>query len=72
MIWVVYKAKDRWTRDSVQGFDTEKEAVDWLKERPRSGVIAVFKGDRLEPEIGETKVVKKTVTGFGAFTEPTE
>ena len=72
MIYVVYKSRDRWTADSVQGFETEAKAIEYLETKPRTGIVGVFKGERLEPKIGETKVVKKTVTGFGVFTETKE
>ena len=67
MIYAVYKAKDRWSQDSVQEFATEAEAVKYFRERPRTGIVGVFKGERLLPQIGETRVVKKTVTGFSKF-----
>ena len=72
MIYTIYKARDRWHEDSIQEFTTEKEALEYLKDKPRSGLVAVFKGERLEAKIGETKVVKKTIIGFGVKekTEP--
>ena len=71
MIFIVYKAKNRWSQDSVQEFETEAEAVKYLKARPRTGIVGVFKGKRLSPQIGETRVVRKTVTGFGKFESET-
>ena len=64
MIYIVYKAKDRWSSNSIHEFENEAEAVEWLQDKPRTGIIGIFKGERLEPKIGETKVVKKVVTAF--------
>ena len=64
MIYIVYKSKGRWSSDSIHEFGTEKEAIEWLQDKPRIGIIGIFKGEKLEAKIGETKVVKKVVTAF--------
>lgn len=70
MIYVVYKAtRNRWAQDSVHEFENEAMAIQFCRERPRAGIIGIFKGQRLEPKVGETKVVKKTVTGFELLKE---
>ena len=68
-IWIVYRAQSRWSKDSVQGFGTEKEALDSLVGSPKSRIVGIFKGERLEPEMGEKRVVRKSVVGFTEYKE---
>lgn len=74
MIYICYKTgSNRYNgAELVHSFPDEREAVKWLKDIPKSKVIGVFKGERLDLVVGETRVVKKAITGFGVFEEETE
>lgn len=66
MIYVCYRqGSSGWTEFIVEEFDTERKALNWLRDKAKSRIVGVFDGKRLEPEAGEVKVVKKGITGFG-------
>ena len=68
-IWIVYRAQNSWSEVYVQSFGTEKEALDFLAFQPKLRIIGVFKGERLEPEMGEKRIVKKSIVGFTEYKE---
>ena len=72
MIYAVIKSTNRWTTAEIMEFQTEKEAIEGLQNIPRTRIVGVFKGDRLNFKVGEKKVVKKTVIGFEPFEETEE
>lgn len=48
----------------VEEYQTEKEAVEAASSVPKTQLVAIFKGERLTPVVGEKKITKKVVTGF--------
>ena len=65
MIYICYrKGSKHWTTFEVEEFKTEKEALDWLQTKPRTRMVGIFSGKRLEMKIGQKKVTKSVAIGF--------
>ncbi len=68
MIYVVHTKGSGWhSKAEVEEFETERKALNFLKGKAKYRIIAVFNGKRLEPQMGETKVVKKAIVGLEEF-----
>lgn len=74
MIFVCFKPSSGWNHFEVAELDTEKAALEFISEKniPQTRLAGVFKGERLLPQVGEKKVVRKGVVGFSKYEEEAE
>ena len=71
MFYICYKPTNKWYHFEVAEFDSEAEVIKFIEDKhiPQTRLAGVFKGERLNPLIGEKRVTKKMITGFGKFEE---
>ena len=73
MIYICYRqGSSRYTNFEVMEFETKRKALNYLEDKPKTRVIGIFDGKRLNPTIGEKKIVKKVITDFSDFTDKSQ